>query len=448
MTVEPVPPTDAAEAESPVGAASLPPGEVDVLPSAAIVPTPPRDMAGFESPSPPAVLSHNEMELPVPPTGITEVQSPSAPAEPSSSEKHDAPSDVTIVPTPPKGLTEPPHKVTAIAPAEKSTPAIVQQETVWADIDKRGNAEDVLKFIRDNPGTPTTALAERRLQELIETSEDAASLEALQAAAMEPIASKVRRRLDRLAASKEIEEIIAGALPAESGEAPQAEIQPLQVMVPTPEIGAPPEETIDQTAAITPRDPEKHIKKGLVLLKAGDHDRAITSFNNAILLDPPNAGYFLNRAAAWEAKGDLDKALADYDAAVRLNQTNIATFRARGLLWRRRGEAERALADLDRAIRLSFSDAKIYRDRGMIWYEMGRYNRAIADFSHAIRLDPNFAGAYLSRGQAFEKKGDPVTAAINFEKAVSRNPAIGKAYRDLLHGRLETGEGKAPQAAR
>ncbi|MBC8012677.1 MAG: hypothetical protein H7X74_01100, partial [Methyloceanibacter sp.] len=61
---------------------------------------------------------------------------------------------------------------------------------------------------------------------------------------------------------------------------------------------------------------------------------------------------------------------------------------------------------------------------------------------------PNLAGAYVSRGKAFQKKGDPLTAAINFEKAVSRDPAIGKVHRDLLQGRPEKGERKAPQASR
>ena len=446
MTAAPQPPKDIAEAKGPSITAALPPSETEVVPSATVVPSPPRDIAKAESATAQeAAPSPREMDAPLsvtvapaPPTGVAETKASSTPAAPSPSETDDAP-------MPPRGATEPAHEVAATAPVEKSTPADAPQQAAWADIEERGNAEDVLKFIQAYPGTPVMALAERRLEELIETSEDVASLEAVLAIAMEPIASKVRGRLDSLAVSKEI---IAGALPEKSGEAPQSEIQPLPVMVPAPEIGSPPEETINQTAGITPRDPKKHVKKGLVLLKAGDHDRAIASFNNAILLDPPNAGYLLYRAAAWEAKGDLDQALADYDAAVSLDQTNISTFRARGLLWHRRGDNERALADLDRAIRLSFSDAKIYHDRGMIWYEMGRYNRAIADFTHAIRLDPNFASAYVSRGQAFQKKGDPVTAAINFEKAVSRDPAIGKVHRDLFQGRPEKGERKAPQAAR
>ena len=450
INVAPQPPRDVADAATPSITAALPPTKI--VPSATLVPSPPTDIANAERVTAPAATPTSSIAAdaprpvtvaPVPPTGFVEIKNPSPPAAPSPSETDDPASDVTVVPTPPRVVTEPAHNAAAAAPAEKFASASAQPETAWAEIEKLGSAEDVLKFIQGHPGNPVTTLAQRRLEELIETSEDVASLEAVRVIATEPIASKVRVRLDRLAASKEIEEIIAGALPKEGGEAQQSEIAITSI----PEAGAAPEETTDQTAGITPRDPKKHIKKGLVFLKTGDHELAIASFTNAILLDPPNAEYHLHRAAAWEAMRDLDNALADYDAAVRLDQTNIATFRARGLLWHRRGEVERALADLDRAIRLSFSDAKLYRDRGMIWYEMGRYNRAIADFTHAIRLDPNFASAYVSRGQAFQKKGDPVTAAINFEKAVSRDPAIGKAYRDLLHG-PEKGERKGPQASR
>ncbi len=437
VTVAPRPPKDVAGVESPWVTAALPPNESEVLP--------PRDITEVAAPELPS-LKRMEPPLstvvPSPPAGIAGGENPSAPVAPYPRETQDAASEATLVPTPPGGATEPAHEVAAAA---NTAPADARQKAAWAEIDQRGNVEEVFKFIQSHPGTPEAALAERRLEQLIETSDDVAGLEAVRAIAAEPIASKLRVRLDRLAILKEI---IAEVLPEESVAAQQSEIEPLPVMVPTPEVGSPPEETIDQAAGITPRDPKKHIKKGLALLKAGDHDRAIASFNNAILLDPPNAGYYLHRATAWEAKGDLDNALADYDAAVRLEHTNIATFRARGLLLHRRGEVERALADLDRAIRLSFSDATLYRDRGMIWYEMGRYNRAIADFTHAIQLDPNLASAYVSRGQAFQKKGDPVTAAINFEKAVNRDPAIGKVYRDLFHGGPDKGERKPPQASR
>lgn len=451
LTVPPAPPETVAKAESPSVPAAPPPSEMDAQPSVAIVPTPPRDIAAAESPPAPAPSETAAVPpanvMPTPPLDVAAAESPPVPAAPPLSETHDAPSSATVVPSPPNGLAQPASAVAAITPPEKSTPG-TQPETAWADIEKTGSAEEVLKFIQGHPTAPGIAAAERSLEELIETSDDIASLEALRAVATGPIVAKLQERLDQLASS---EEVIASAVPEQSGQAPPSEGLPHTVMAPAPDVGSPQqEETAEQTADITPRDPKIHLRKGLALLKAGDNDRAIDAFDKAIRLDSGSAEYRLQRAAAWENKGDLDKALADYDAAIRLDQTNIGSFHARGLLWRRRGNAERALADLDRAIRMSFSDAEIYRDRGMVWYEMGRYNRAIADFSRAITLNPNFASAYLSRGQAFQKNGDMVTAAINFDKAARRDPSIRKTHRDLFRGLSENGEPteKAPQASR
>ena len=289
LTVPPAPPRSIGEAKSPSVSAAPPPSEMDAQPSMAIVPTPPRDITAAESLPAPAVPPLHEIAavppakvVPTPPD-VALAESPPVPTAPSLSETHEAPSSATIVPSPPNGVTKPAGVVAAIAPPEKSTPG-TQPETAWADIEKTGNAEEVLKFIRGHPTVPGIAAAERRLEELIETSDDTASLEALRAVATGPIVAKLQERLDQLASS---EEIVASAVPEQSGQAPPSESPSHAVIAPMPDIGSPQQEDItEQTADITPRDPKVHIRRGLALLKAGDHDQAIDAFNKAIRLIP------------------------------------------------------------------------------------------------------------------------------------------------------------------
>lgn len=331
--------------------------------------------------------------------------------------------------------TPEPGRKTEASPRADDPPQPQPAQQAWDEVRQRGNVAEIVRFVQDHWGTPQAELAEQWLQDLIETTEDVSRLEALRAEATGTLALKAQFRIERLAAQNVI---ITAALPeTEEAELPVPQAaQPAAALAVQPEPGQVQADAPNPTAGITPRDPKKHVRRALSLLKKGQHDEAIRSFDKAILLEPGNAKTHAQRASAWEAKGDLDKALSDYNTAIDLDHTSIPAFHARGMLWHRRGEFEKALIDLDRAIRLSFSDAKVYRDRGTVWYDMGRYNRAIADFSRAITINPNLASAYVSRGKAFKKKGDPLTATINFEKAVQRDPSIGKA-RDLLQARSD-----------
>ena len=52
--------------------------------------------------------------------------------------------------------------------------------------------------------------------------------------------------------------------------------------------------------------------------QAGDHDKAIADFSEAIRLDPKRADAYYGRGTAYGHKGEYDKAIADYSDAIRL----------------------------------------------------------------------------------------------------------------------------------
>jgi hypothetical protein len=74
-----------------------------------------------------------------------------------------------------------PTEHTASLPEPAPTPSAA--ETAWLAIEKSGNAEDIWVFIRQHGGTPQAALAEKRLEPLIDAIDDIESLKALRAKA-------------------------------------------------------------------------------------------------------------------------------------------------------------------------------------------------------------------------------------------------------------------------
>jgi tetratricopeptide (TPR) repeat protein len=114
------------------------------------------------------------------------------------------------------------------------------------------------------------------------------------------------------------------------------------------------------------------VSQGNTDANAGDHDRAIADFNEAIRLDPKSAYSFYSRGLAYGRKGDFDRAIADYNEAIRIDPRNASAFGERSLAFNNRGNAYRAKGDND---------------------------RAIADYNEAIRLNPQYALAFCNRGR-------------------------------------------------
>ncbi len=326
---------------------------------------------------------------------------------------------------------------TASLPEPAQTPSAA--EMAWVEIEKNGSAEDIWVFIGQHGGTPQAALAEKRLEPLIDAIEDIESLKALRAKATGSLSARVLRRLGKLAAAAGD---LAPAVSQQTPSIPQAEPVPAPATNTADEAHAPEAERApavheEGSARLASSDPQSAVQQAMSLMSSGQYLMATPITRDSAPITQGNAKYYVYRAGFWAGKGDFDRALSDYDAAILLDAANIAAFHGRGLLRWRRGEVEMALADFDQAIRLSFTDPKIYLDRGQLWYERGRYDRAIADFNQAIKLAPYLASAYSHRGTALRRKREFQSAIADFDQAIRLNPSITDAYRNRDLARTE-----------
>lgn len=71
---------------------------------------------------------------------------------------------------------------------------------------------------------------------------------------------------------------------------------------------------------------EKHKQTGNTQMSAKKHDSAIDSYSKAIALDPTNAVYFSNRAAAYSSKGDHSSAVEDAKRAIDLDPAFVKAY--------------------------------------------------------------------------------------------------------------------------
>jgi tetratricopeptide (TPR) repeat protein len=178
----------------------------------------------------------------------------------------------------------------------------------------------------------------------------------------------------------------------------------------------------DEAIRLDPKDAEFFAKRGDAYALKGEYDRAIADFDEAIKLDPKNAVAFRNRGNAYLDKGDYDRAIADLDEAIRLNPKDSIAFHNRGQAYFRKGDYDRAIADFDAMIKLDPKNAYFLQRRGSAYTMKGQHNRAIADFDEAIRLNPEDASFIASRGKAYENSGDYDHAIRDYDQATRLKP--------------------------
>ncbi|MFZ1109035.1 MAG: tetratricopeptide repeat protein [Rhodomicrobium sp.] len=175
---------------------------------------------------------------------------------------------------------------------------------------------------------------------------------------------------------------------------------------------------------------EGFFRGAMAAYDAGDYDRAISDYNQAIRLKPDYADAYNNRGNAYRAKGDNDRAIADYDQAIRLKPDYASAYNNRGASYNEKGDNDRAIADYDQAIRLKPDDASAYINRGNAYRAKGDNDRAIADYDQAIRLKPDYASAYINRGNAYYDKGDNDRAIADYNQAIRLEPDDADAYNN------------------
>lgn len=70
--------------------------------------------------------------------------------------------------------------------------------------------------------------------------------------------------------------------------------------------------------------------KGNAAMSAKKYDEAIASYTKAIELDPTNAVYYSNRAAAQSSKGSHDEAILDAEKAIEVDPTFVKAYHRLG----------------------------------------------------------------------------------------------------------------------
>lgn len=151
---------------------------------------------------------------------------------------------------------------------------------------------------------------------------------------------------------------------------------------------------------------DDHKRQGVIYAKAGQYDKAIEEFSEAIRLDRNDSDSYFARGLAYSAKNQFDKSVEDYTKAIALNPMNAEAFMQRGFDWPV-NQPDRAIEDFSKVIALNPNNEVAYFNRGGRLLSKSQFDGAIEDFNKAISLDSSFAEAFNARAMAYALKGGP-----------------------------------------
>jgi small glutamine-rich tetratricopeptide repeat-containing protein alpha len=99
---------------------------------------------------------------------------------------------------------------------------------------------------------------------------------------------------------------------------------------PAPSSASTSSEAKSETSAADKAQAEQKKQTGNQLMSSKQYDKAIEAYTQAITLDPTNAIYYSNRAAAHSSKGDHLSAVGDAEQAIKIDPKFVKAYHRLG----------------------------------------------------------------------------------------------------------------------
>jgi tetratricopeptide (TPR) repeat protein len=167
---------------------------------------------------------------------------------------------------------------------------------------------------------------------------------------------------------------------------------------------------------------------GLIELAQTQCYKSIQFIDSAILYNPAESDFYLNRALAKQACRDSIGARQDFLLAMQINPDNDIARYNLATIARQQGSTKEAEAALSEIIAVNPSLAESYLERAYLRLQNRNYTGALDDYTAALKLEPATTDAWLNRGIVKEKLNDYAGAIRDLNRAIDLQPDYALAW--------------------
>lgn len=181
------------------------------------------------------------------------------------------------------------------------------------------------------------------------------------------------------------------------------------------------------------RPPEAYLTEADGLFKQGKLNQAITAYQQAIAVDPSNAGIYVSVAQVQVFAGDYDGAQASAEKALLLSPSNSMAHAVRAWVLDFQGNPLEAEASIRRALDLDPNNAAAHAFYAEILIDQGIGNalKAADESKVAQQLAPDSLITHRARGYVLEATANYEEAVREYQAAIAINGNIPDLHLQL-----------------
>lgn len=165
-----------------------------------------------------------------------------------------------------------------------------------------------------------------------------------------------------------------------------------------------------------------HQARGDAHLQRSEFKRAISAYDEALLLDSTLDTALLHRALAFGYDKQYAASIKDLSLYIERKPDSSLAYTKRGLFYFHSEEIYKAVKDFERAIELDKNNAEAYDDLGVIYVQGGKLDKARTYFRAATSIDPSYAKAWHNMALASFLSSELDTALQQVDRALSLQP--------------------------
>jgi len=152
------------------------------------------------------------------------------------------------------------------------------------------------------------------------------------------------------------------------------------------------------------------------------YSEAVTSYRNALNLQPNTPDLLFNLGIALNKLNRFDEAKTAYRQAIQLNPNFFEAYGNLGTVLQRQGKLSEAISCYQQGLKINPQDARGYFNLGTALRDEGLLSDANESYKKAITLFPNFTDAYNSLGKTLRDQGNMDDAVKSYQAALTLNP--------------------------
>jgi tetratricopeptide (TPR) repeat protein len=207
------------------------------------------------------------------------------------------------------------------------------------------------------------------------------------------------------------------------------------------------EEACEQVLAYTPGHAEAWFLLGIINIRRRNYEKAITSFQRALLLEPDMAKAHNNLGVAFWRQGQLNSAADCYRKALSIRPDHAEAHNNLGVVLHDQGRLDEAAVCYQRALAIKPDYAEAYNNLGSTLEDQGKLDDALLCLRKAITLKPDYANAHNTLGGTLHAQGQIEEAIACFRRASVLDPDyinahMNEAFALLLLGDFRDGWNK------